>query len=264
MNLKYSLALCTLSLGLVAGRAQGVKFTLPGQGDNSGGAKAAAPAKPAFTDAQIAEEVGWIQGKNMGLNELGFTKADVDALVKGLSAAADGKESPYNLEEIGPKVQEYMQAKQTAYITKLKEKNLGEAKAFFDKLKENKNVVELPDGLRYEIVQPGTGAYPKPDDNVKVNYTGKLINGQVFDSSVERNQPAEFKLNEVIPGWTEGLQKINKGGKIKLYVPPQLAYGDEPRPGIPPGSVLIFDVDLLDINPPAAPAPAPAAAPTAK
>lgn len=264
MNLKYSVTLCALTFGLVAGHAQGVKFTLPGQGDNSGGTNAAAPAKPAFTDAQIAEEVGWIQGKNMGLNELGFTKADVEALVKGLTAAADGKDSPYKLEEIGPKVQEYMQAKQTAYMAKLKDKSLGEAKAFFDKLKDDKNVVELPDGLRYEIVQPGTGAYPKPDDNVKVHYTGKLINGQVFDSSVERNQPAEFKLNEVIPGWTEGLQKINKGGKIKLYVPPQLAYGDEPRPGIPPGSVLIFDVELLDINPPAAPAPAPATPPAAK
>ncbi len=100
---------------------------------------------------------------------------------------------------------------------------------------------------------------------MKVNYTGTLVDGTVFDSSAQRGQPAEFPLDGVIPGWTEGIQKIGKGGKIKLYVPPELGYGDEGRPGIPPGSTLIFDVELLDIKPtpaaPAAAAPAPAAAP---
>ena len=90
-----------------------------------------------------------------------------------------------------------------------------------------------------------------------MHYTGKLIDGTVFDSSVQRGEPAEFPLDQVIPGWTEGIQKVNKGGKITLYVPPQLAYGDEGRPSIPPGSTLVFDVELLDIKPtvaaPAAP-----------
>lgn len=271
MKLKHTIALCSAAVGLVAARAQDVKFNLPNQGDNStatapaaAAPAPAAPAKPAFNETQLAEEVGWIQGKNMGLFELEFTKAQLEALIKGLNAAAEGKESPYELAAVGPQVQEFMQSKQTAYLSKLRNKNLTEASSFFTKLKDNKNIVELPDGLRYEIVKPGDGAYPKPEDTVKVHYTGKLIDGSTFDSSVERNTPAEFKLNEVIPGWTEGLQKINKGGKIKLYVPPQLAYGDDPRPGIPPGSVLIFDVELLDINPPAAPAAAAPAAPTAK
>jgi FKBP-type peptidyl-prolyl cis-trans isomerase len=91
---------------------------------------------------------------------------------------------------------------------------------------------------------------------VKVHYTGTLIDGTVFDSSVQRGEPAEFPLDQVIAGWTEGIQKMNKGGKIKLYVPPQLAYGDDGRPGIPPGSTLIFDVELLDIKPTAPSAPA--------
>jgi FKBP-type peptidyl-prolyl cis-trans isomerase len=118
--------------------------------------------------------------------------------------------------------------------------------------------------LVYEIVQPGTGAFPKATDVVKVHYTGTLIDGSVFDSSVQRGEPAEFGLDQVIPGWTEGLQKVNVGGKIKLYVPPQLAYGDEGRPGIPPAATLVFDVELLEIKAPAAPeVPAAPAAPVA-
>ena len=96
---------------------------------------------------------------------------------------------------------------------------------------------------------------------MKVHYTGTLVDGKVFDSSVQRGEPAEFPLSGVIPGWTEGIQKINKGGKIKLYVPPQLGYGDEGNQGIPPSATLIFDVELLEIK---APAPAAPAAPAAK
>jgi FKBP-type peptidyl-prolyl cis-trans isomerase len=152
-----------------------------------------------------------------------------------------------------------MQKKQQAYMSKLKDKNTTANASFFNKLKENKAIVELPSGLRYEIVKPGDGPSPKATETVKVHYTGTLIDGSVFDSSVQRGEPAEFQLSEVIPGWTEGIQKMNKGGKIKLYVPPQLAYGDDGRPGIPPGSTLIFDVELLDIKPAGAAPTAPAA-----
>ncbi|PTX92567.1 FKBP-type peptidyl-prolyl cis-trans isomerase [Opitutus sp. ER46] len=276
MNLKHSLALCIAAAGLTVARAEGVKFNPPAQGDQAGAAPAAAaPAAPApataaptpaptFTDAQVAEELGWFYGKRMGLSELGFSAAETQALLKGLSSAAAGKDSPFDLEKISPRVEEFMQQKQAAYLAKLKEQSNAENLAFFTKLKENKNIVELPDGLRYEIVQAGNGAYPKAEDTVKVHYTGTLVNGSVFDSSVERKEPATFALKEVIPGWTEGIQKINKGGKIKLYVPPHLAYGDDPRPGIPPGSTLIFDVELLDINPPAPAAPTPTPAPATK
>jgi FKBP-type peptidyl-prolyl cis-trans isomerase len=208
-------------------------------------------ALPAFTDAQLLEEFGWYVGKKTGLAEWGFTQAEADSIARGVLAALNGKDSPYQLQKVGPAMDEFIQKRQTALLQTMRMKNLGEASDFFTKLKANKNVVELPDGLRYEIVTPGDGNPPKPTDTVKVNYTGTLINGSVFDSSAQRG-PAEFALDKVIAGWTEGLQKVSKGGKIKLYVPPQLGYGDDGRPGIPPGSVLIFDVELLDIKPPSA------------
>lgn len=205
----------------------------------------------------MLETFGWFVGKRMGLAELAFTKAETDSVIKGILESGEGKEAPVELEKIGPQMEAYMQKRQETYLAKLREQNAGEAKAFFEKLKENKNIVELPSGLRYEIVQPGKGAYPGPTDTVQVNYTGKLINGTVFDSSVPSGKPAEIALNQVIPGWTEGLQKINVGGRIRLYIPSQLAYGDSGQQGIPPGATLIFDIELLDVKatPPAPVAP---------
>jgi FKBP-type peptidyl-prolyl cis-trans isomerase len=265
MKLKHTLALCSVTLGLVAGRAQEIKLNLPAPGDNAASSNAtaapAAPAKPTFTEAQIVEEIGWFHGKNLGLFELGFSKTDLDNLIKGLQTAAAGKEAPYDLNAIGPQVQQFMQQKQMAYMGKMKEKSTTENAAFFAKLKDNKNVTALPDGLRYEILKPGAGAYPKPTDVVKIHYTGTLVSGQVFDSSVERNQPLEMAVNQFVPGFTEGLQKINKGGKIKMYIPPELGYGDESKGEIPPGSALVFEVELIDINPAPATPPQPAAAP---
>ncbi len=214
-------------------------------------APAATVSLPAFTDTQLLEEFGWYVGKKTGLAEWGFSQAEADSIAKGVLAALNGKDSPYQLQKVGPAMDEFIQKRQTALLQTMRVKNLGEAADFFTKLKANKNVVELPDGLRYEVVTPGEGNPPKPTDTVKVNYTGTLINGSVFDSSAQRG-PAEFALDKVIAGWTEGLQKVSKGGKIKLYVPPQLGYGDDGRPGIPPGSVLIFDVEVLDIKPAAA------------
>ena len=267
MKLKLVLPICLLPLGLAAVRAQEVKLNIPGQAPAPVAAApaAATPVAPAFTDLQLVEEFGWFVGKRVGISELSFSPAEVEALVKGLSTAAGGKDSPFVLEQIGPKMDEFMQKKQAAYLAKVKSQSLTASTAFFKKLDENKNIVVLPDGLRYEIIKPGEGAFPKASDTVKVHYTGTLVDGTVFDSSVQRGEPAEFPLNGVIPGWTEGLQKVNKGGKIKLYVPPQLGYGDEGKGGIPPGATLIFDVELLEIKAPAPAAPATApVAPTGK
>jgi FKBP-type peptidyl-prolyl cis-trans isomerase len=258
MKFTSILTVGALLLGVSADvHAQEIKLNLPAQGD----AAAKAAAAPEFTEQQLIEEFGWFMAKRVGLAELEFSPAQVDALIKGLSIAAAGKDSPYDLDKIGPAMDQFMQRKQTAYMAKLKEKGTAESAAFMADVKKKPDVVVLPSGLMYQILKPGEGPAPKANETVKVHYTGTLVNGTVFDSSVQRGEPVEFELDQVIPGWTEGLQKISKGGKIKLYIPPQLAYGDEGRQGIPPASTLVFDVELLEIKPtpPAAHTPAPAA-----
>jgi FKBP-type peptidyl-prolyl cis-trans isomerase len=216
---------------------------------------APAAAAPAFTDAQLLEEFGWYIAKRTGLADLGLSQAEADQLTKGLLGALNGKDSPYEIQKVSPAMTDFIQKKQAVMLDNIKTKNMGQAAAYFDKLKEDKDVVELPSGLRYQVMNPGTGAGPKATDTVKVNYTGTLIDGSVFDSSDRQGKPLEIQLDKVIAGWTEGLQKIGKGGEIMLFVPPQLGYGDDGRPGIPPGSVLVFKVTLLDFTPaPAAPA----------
>lgn len=263
MNRSLLILACLLGLGALATlTAQEVQLKIPGQQNAAAPAAPAVPADktpliapaPSFTETQILEAFGWFVGQRLGLAQLEFNREQTDAIVKGMLAAAAGKAAPYELDKIGPQMDAFMQKKQEGFLTKLRNQNLGEAKAFFDKLKDNKNVVELADGLRYEVVQPGTGAYPKATDTVKVHYTGRLINGTVFDTSLQPRQPGaavepvEFPLNSVIPGWTEGLQKINQGGKIRLYIPPHLAYGDAGQQGIPPGATLIFDIELLEVK----------------
>jgi FKBP-type peptidyl-prolyl cis-trans isomerase len=271
MKFISKLATGLLSMGLlVAASADdgAVKFNVPGvsnatpQAAEPAGAPATAPAKPKFTDAQIAEAYGWYTGMRMGLNQLGFTKAEVEAMGRGLVGAATGAQPAFDPKEIGPDLQAFLGKKNEAYMLKLHAENVAEGTAFFAKLKENKNVIELPSGLRYEVIKAGTGATPKVGQEVSIHYTGTLANGQVFDSSVERGQPAEMVLEpkQLIPGMLEGLQKVAVGGKVKLYIPASLGYGDEGNQAIPPAATLIFDVELLGVkDAPKEAAPAPAA-----
>lgn len=118
-------------------------------------------------------------------------------------------------------------------------------------LKENAKkpgVKTTASGLQYKVLQEGSGEHPAKTSQVRVHYTGKLLDGNVFDSSVQRGEPAEFGLDQVIPGWTEGVQLMNKGAKYEFYIPSNLAYGDRGAgAAIPPGATLIFEVELLDI-----------------
>lgn len=119
-------------------------------------------------------------------------------------------------------------------------------------LKENKqvvDVVETASGLQYQVLHKGEGSeHPTATSNVKVHYHGTLLDGTVFDSSVERNSPISFGLNQVIPGWTEGVQLMTVGDKVKFFIPANLGYGDRATGKIKPGSLLIFEVELLAIN----------------
>jgi len=128
------------------------------------------------------------------------------------------------------------------------EVNLKAADEFLAKNKvDNPDVKETPTGLQYRVIKEGEGDSPSQTDRVKVHYAGKLIDGTEFDSSYERGEPTEFGLNQVIKGWTEGLQLMKVGSKYEFFIHPKIAYGSRPRPTIPANSVLIFEVELLDI-----------------
>lgn len=271
-----------LSLGLLvtASAQDAIKFNVPGVNATPAATPAAQPAAPVpatapaaasakkFTETQVLEAYGWFMGAQMGLRQLEFTKEQVEAMARGLVGIATGAQPPFDAREIGPEVEAFLARKNQAFMAKLRAAQVAESTAYFAKLKENKNVVELPSGLRYEILTPGKGAVAKPGQVVSIHYTGSLVTGQVFDSSVERGQPAELLLvaatpqnpNGVIAGMFEGLQKTGVGGKLKLHIPASLAYGDEGAPGaIPPGAALIFEVELLGAKD-APPAPATPAA----
>ena len=125
------------------------------------------------------------------------------------------------------------------------------AKAFLAKNTKVEGVKTLPSGLQYKVARSGPvgGLRPQPNDEVKVNYEGKLVSGQVFDSSYERGLPAALPLDGLIPGWIEALQLMRPGDEWILYVPPELGYGDEDKGDIPPNSVLIFRIELIDVLP---------------
>ena len=217
--------------------------------------EAAAPEKPQLTTEQALEVFGWSIGQDLGFKMLSYTSAQKEAIVRGFSAAAAGKEVPFSMEQADPIIREFMQKKgqefmekQRAELQKQAAENKVAAEKFFNELKSNPNVKATSSGLMYEVITEGTGESPKPADTVVVNYKGMLTDGSSFDASAPGN-PAEFVLEQVIPGWVEGLQLMKKGGKAKLYIPSDLAYGDEGRPGsIPPAAPLIFEVELVDVK----------------
>lgn len=126
--------------------------------------------------------------------------------------------------------------------------NRVEGEKYLEQNRTKAGVKTTASGLQYETLTEGTGVVPAATSTVKVHYRGTLLNGKEFDSSYKRNQPIEFPLNRVIPGWTEGLQLMKVGGKTRLTIPSQLAYGDQGNPSIPANSTLIFEVELLDVK----------------
>ncbi len=184
--------------------------------------------------------------KNAKIKEINYK-----AFLNGLTDAIEEKEFKMKEEEIKPYIQKF--------FTELKEKglteNLEEGRAFLEENKTKEGVIVTESGLQYEIIEEGTGKSPSATDVVKCHYHGTLIDGTVFDSSVEKGKPAEFGLNQVIPGWTEGLQLMKEGAKYKFYIPTELAYGQRVRPGgvLEGNMALIFEVELIEVKAPEAP-----------
>lgn len=172
-------------------------------------------------------------------------------LVAGLQDALDGK-SKITEEEANKLLSEFsseLQKKATEKAAKEAQETIDKGTAYRDTFAKESNVTKSDTGLLYSIETEGEGTAPTATDTVSVHYRGTLIDGVEFDSSYSRNEPATFRLDQVIPGWTEGLQKIKPGGKIKLVIPPELAYGDQGMATIPANSTLVFEVELLSVNP---------------
>jgi FKBP-type peptidyl-prolyl cis-trans isomerase len=177
---------------------------------------------------------------------------DVDAFTAALRTGLAGGKLVLTDEQIGQELQGLQARAKEAFMKKRAEasgKNLETGKKFLEDNKKVEGVVALPSGLQYKEIKKGTGDKPKSTDTVSVHYTGKLLNGEVFDSSVARGEPATFPLNQVIKGWTEGVQLMNTGSKYEFWIPSELAYGDQGAGGkIEPGSTLHFEVELIKIE----------------
>lgn len=178
---------------------------------------------------------------------------DIDALIYGMRDAEAGKTPALSDEEMAQAVNELqtkMQSDKLAELQAMATANLEAGKAFLEANAKKEDVITTDSGLQYKVLEEGSGASPTADDTVVTQYEGRLIDGTVFDSSYERGEPATFPVNGVIPGWTEALQLMKVGAKWRLFVPADLAYGEAQRgPQIEPNSTLIFDIELLDINP---------------
>ncbi len=206
--------------------------------------KKTAPATPSTFNDSASYAIGrdvYMQWERQGLGIDGKIagQAMID-YAEGHSLIKDHQARP-----LLQRFQENFERRQRAGV----ERNIEAGRKYLDEVGKNKSVYTTASGLKYRMIKEGNGKKPKATDRVKVHYTGTLIDGTKFDSSVDRGEPITFALNQVIPGWTEGLQLMDEGSKYMLYLPYNLGYGEQPAGAIPPGSALIFEVELLEINP---------------
>ena len=192
------------------------------------------------------DKLSYAWGLAMGqqLRGMGVKDLNVEDYAAAVKAVFEGTESAIPFEEAQTLINEYLQNLEEEMTKAARE--AGEK--FLEENKKNEGVKGTASGLQYVLEKEGEGAQPTATDEVTVHYTGKLLNGQVFDSSVQRGEPATFPLNRVIPGWTEGVQLMKEGAKYTFFIPSDLAYGPQGIPNaIPPHSTLIFEVELIKV-----------------
>ncbi len=214
--------------------------SVPGAGSSSASSSVDGGA-PETEDQKTLNAMGQALGQN--LVSAGLSADELAFVQRGLSDAALGLDAVVDLEEYGPRIQAFMQQRVEAGA----EGELTLATAFIEAQADIDGAERTESGIVIQEMMAGTGPSPTAEDTVQVHYHGTLRDGTVFDSSVDRGEPATFPLTGVIPCWTEGLQRISVGGKSRLVCPPDLAYGPQGRPGIPGNAALVFEVELLDI-----------------
>lgn len=192
------------------------------------------------------DKLSYAWGMAMGqqLKGMGVEKLEFDSYVAALKAVYGEGKPEMEPEEAQKLINEYLQQLQEKMTAAVRE----QSKKFFDENRAKEGVKETASGLQYIVEKEGDGITPTATDEVTVHYTGRLLDGTVFDSSVNRGEPATFPLNRVIPGWTEGVQLMKEGAKYRFFIPSDLAYGPQGIPNaIPPHSTLIFDVELIKV-----------------
>lgn len=211
--------------------------------NNSGNGPAATKLKT--EDDKTFYAMGFMLGAN--LQRLNLNDAELAALYKGIVNSAKNEKPEVEMAIYQPKIQQMFKTRMEAVAKKQKESGQS---YIDDYLKKNKDAKKLDSGLVVHTLKEGTGKQPKETDTVEVHYHGTLTDGTVFDSSVDRGKKITFPLNRVIKGWTEGLQQVKEGGKVRLVIPAELAYGENGAPPkIPGGATLVFEVELFQVNP---------------
>ena len=209
-------------------------------------------AKTVTNSSSLNEQVGYSFGYLMGRSNAESVKdLDLDAFILGLKTAAQGGKSALTDEEMARVLTQHKKQSDAKQLIELKKKADANAKIGAEFLAANakkQGIQTTQSGLQYQILKQGTGQSPKANSIVKVNYEGRLIDGTVFDSSIARNQAAEFQVSQVIQGWTEGLQLMKEGAEYRFFIPAQLGYGQIGSGDvIEPNSTLIFDIELIEI-----------------
>lgn len=199
----------------------------------------------------VSYSLGFFYGQSLAAE--GIEDLNDDTFITGLNSALNQEESQIDQVAMQTLMQNFQQeiaANQQARQEEEAAGNIEEGNEFLEENAQKEDVQVTESGLQYRVIEEGTGEQPSAEDEVEVHYRGTLLSGEEFDSSYERGEPASFPLNRVIPGWTEGVQLMREGATYEFFVPSELGYGNNPPPGssIEPGSVLIFEVELIDIK----------------
>ncbi|MFA6770460.1 MAG: FKBP-type peptidyl-prolyl cis-trans isomerase [Bacteroidales bacterium] len=194
----------------------------------------------------LKDSVSYAVGASLGsmVKQADFGDLNMNEVYKAVEDVLADKTLKIEMESANEIITKYLTIRQEA----LSIQNSEAAKKFLQENKEKEGVIELESGLQYKILKEGNGNSPSPQDTIEVHYTGTLIDGTKFDSSHDRDETATIPLNNFIPGWIEGMQKVSEGGKIQLFIPSDLAYGNQAMGLIKPGSTLIFEVELIRLK----------------